>query len=126
MRKPTLTLLTVFLTCPLAFAADRPEGRSFATRSVTVARHGMVAAEHPLAVQVGVEVLRRGGSAVDAAIAVNAALGLMEPTSCGLGGDLFAMVWAGTAGADSGQGPTPPGRYDTGLLPVRVDSAGLR
>ena len=80
MRKSTLTLLTVFLTCPFALAADRPEGRSFATRSVTVARHGMVAAAHPVAVQVGLDVLKRGGSAVDAAIAVNAVLGLMEPT----------------------------------------------
>jgi gamma-glutamyltranspeptidase/glutathione hydrolase len=53
----------------------------------------MVAAAHPLAVQVGVDVLKRGGSAVDAAIAVNAALAFMEPVSCGLGGDLFAMVW---------------------------------
>jgi len=75
------------------FAADRPEGRAFATRSVTYARHGMVAAAHPLAVQVGLDVLKAGGSAVDAAIAVNAALGFLEPVSCGLGGDLFAMVW---------------------------------
>ena len=88
-------LVVVLLVVATSFvlAADRPEGRAFATRSVTYAQHGMVAAAHPLAVQIGLDVLKAGGSAVDAAIAVNAALGFLEPVSCGLGGDLFAMVW---------------------------------
>jgi gamma-glutamyltranspeptidase / glutathione hydrolase len=68
-------------------------GRGAATRSVVYAPHGMIAAAQPLAVRVGVEILEQGGSAVDAAIAVNACLAVMEPTACGLGGDLFAMVW---------------------------------
>jgi len=85
-------LLTTVVAVP-ALAADRPEGRAFATRSVTWARNGMVAAAHPLAVQVGIEILRAGGTAVDAAVAVNAALAVMEPVACGLGGDLFALVW---------------------------------
>ncbi|GAB4374789.1 MAG: gamma-glutamyltransferase [Acidobacteriota bacterium] len=76
-----------------ANAADRTSGRMFATRSVSWARHGMIAAAHPLAVQAGIEVLRAGGNAVDAAIATNAALAVVEPVSCGLGGDLFAIVW---------------------------------
>jgi gamma-glutamyltranspeptidase/glutathione hydrolase len=84
---------TLFLT-PAVLSAERPVTPPFqAGRSVTMAPHGMVATSHPLAVQVGVDVLRQGGNAVDAAIAVNAALGLMEPMSCGVGGDLFAIVW---------------------------------
>ncbi len=59
----------------------------------TVAKHGIVATTHPTAAQIGVEVLRAGGNAIDAAIATNAAMGLMEPASCGIGGDLFAIVW---------------------------------
>ncbi len=93
MRRCLAIAAVVIVSIPVAFSADRPEGRAFATRSVTYARNGMVSAAHPLAVQVGIDVLKAGGSAVDAAIAVNAALGFLEPTANGLGGDLFAIVW---------------------------------
>jgi gamma-glutamyltranspeptidase/glutathione hydrolase len=77
----------------LGFPHDLEAARGVATRSPVYARHGMVCAAQPLAVQAGLDVLKKGGTAVDAAIAVNACLGLMEPTANGLGGDLFAIVW---------------------------------
>ena len=73
---------------------DRISGPNFATRSPILGRHGMVATSHPLATQIGLDVLKRGGTAVDAAIAANAALGVIEPNNCGIGGDLFAIVWS--------------------------------
>ncbi len=93
-------------------AADRTEGKMFATRSVVYARHGMVASAHPLASQVGIDILQKGGSAADAAIAVNAALALLEPVSCGPGGDLFALAWDAKQGKLLGlnaSGPAPKG-----------------
>jgi gamma-glutamyltranspeptidase/glutathione hydrolase len=80
-------------TRPDVHAGDRPAGASFASRSAVYGRSGAVGAAQPLAVLAGIDMLRRGGSAVDAAIAVNACLGFLEPTSSGVGGDVFAMIW---------------------------------
>ena len=122
---------------------DRITGKNFATRSEVLARHGMVCTSVPAATEVGIDILKRGGSAVDAAIAANATLGLMEPVSNGVGGDLFAIVYSAKENklyGINGSGRSPLGlSYDqmkaelaklhretippVGMLPISVPGA---
>ena len=137
MHLPTPLLTTLLVTTALAASAqpaeptepaapaqpagDRITGRAFATRSEVFARNGMAATSQPLATQVAVDTLKRGGSAVDAAIAANAVLGLVEPTGCGIGGDLFAIVW--DPKAKDVVGYNGSGRSPMSLTPERLEEA---
>jgi len=113
---------------PDVHAGDRPAGASFTTRSPALGCSGAAGTAHPLATQAAIEMLKKGGSAVDAAVAANAVLGLVEPTSSGLGGDCYALLWDPKAGevmgmAGSGRSPkslsleTVRARAKNGVIP---------
>ncbi|NJB85335.1 gamma-glutamyltranspeptidase/glutathione hydrolase [Lewinella marina] len=123
MRYPLLLSTLLFVLQSPLTGQDRVTGALHATRSEVLAANGMVATSHPLATQIGLQILKDGGNAIDAAIAANAALGLMEPTGCGIGGDLFAIVW--DAETQRVYGLNASGRSPLGMTLADLQAKGL-
>ncbi len=119
----TVAALTSLGIATMSIAADRLTDKAFTTRSEVIAPHGMAATSQPLATQIALDILKAGGSAADAAIAANAALGLMEPVGSGIGGDLFAIVW--DADKKELAGLNASGRSPKSLTLEHLKSLGL-
>src|SRR5205823_9091636 len=124
----SFALLALLAGLRLDAQIDRITGKNFATRSEVLARHGIVCTSVPAATEVGIDILKRGGSAVDAAIAANATLGLMEPVSNGIGGDLFAIVYSAKENklyGINGSGRSPSG-LSFGQMKAELDQLGRK
>lgn len=124
MKTLILSVLVSLLSSCFLYGQDRVTGANFASRSEVLSQNGMVATSHPLATQIGLDILKNGGNAIDAAIAANAALGLMEPTGCGIGGDLFAIVW--DAKTKKLYGLNASGRSPKGLTLEYFEKKGMK
>src|SRR6202158_1001719 len=128
----SISLVLLAALCASSFTdargADRITDAPFATRSEVIAPHAMAATSQPLATQIALDVMKQGGSAVDAAIAANAALGLMEPTGAGVGGALFAIVWDAKSQRLYGLNASgrSPKSLSYGALKAEVDRQGLK
>ena len=121
---PANLLLVFLFTVSLhAISQDRYTGRVFATRSQVFAQHGMACTSQPLATQAAIDILKRGGTAVDAAIAANAVLGVVEPEMNGIGGDIFAIVYDAKTGKLYGFNGS--GRSPYTLTPEEFTKRGL-
>ena len=120
----SLLISFIFSADILQAQIDREAGNLISTRSEVIAERGMVATSQPLATQVGLQILRNGGNAIDAAIGANAAMGLMEPTGNGIGGDLFAIIWHEESGqlyALNASGRSPMGLSYDRLMTILDD-----